>query len=74
MPNPDRYFVETRKDETLAVKGEGKERAARVVSSETKAVRLAHHYVPKDGTVEFKDAHGRFTECPCHRCKVNRDR
>lgn len=71
MPNPERYFVEERKDGTVAVKGEGNERASRVVELKTKADSLAHRFVGRHGVVEFKGPDGRF-ECPCPRCKRNR--
>jgi hypothetical protein len=72
MPNPSRYFVEERKNGTVAVKGEGKERPARVVSTEPHADRLAHHFAGRGGAVEFKGTNGRFEPCPCPRCRRNR--
>ena len=72
MPNPHRYFVEERKDETVAVKGQGKQRAARVVESDSQADKLAHQFAGPDGVVEFKDTHGKFEKCPCSKCKGNR--
>lgn len=73
MSNPHRYFVEERENGTIAVKGEGKEPAARVVTSETKANSLAHHFAGQiDGVVEYKDTHGRFERCNCGRCRGNR--
>lgn len=72
MSNPRRYFVEERKYETIAVKGQGKQRAARVVESDSKADKLAHHFAGSDGVVEFKDIHGKFEKCLCSKCKGNR--
>ncbi len=71
MPNPTRYFVEERED-GVAVKGEHRERAARVLNTEPQAIRLAHHYTGRGGVVEIKGADGRFKPCPCHKCKSNR--
>lgn len=71
MANPHTYFVDERKDGTIAVKGQGKERAARVFDKESKADSTAHHYAGTDGVVVFKGPDGRF-ECPCPRCKRNR--
>jgi hypothetical protein len=72
MSNPHRYFVEERADGSVAVKGQGKDRAARVVSAEPSADKLAHHFAGRGGVVEFKDTLGRFESCPCQRCKRNR--
>ena len=73
MPNPDKYFVEEREDGTLAVKGQGKDKPARVVESETKAGSLAHHFAGRHGVVEFKGTDGKFeSKCSCPRCKGNR--
>jgi hypothetical protein len=71
MANPWEYFVDERKDETFAVKGRGKQRAARVVTSEGQANKLAHHFAGRDGVVEHKGPDGRF-ECTCARCRSNR--
>jgi len=72
MPNPHRYFVDERKNGTIAVKGQGKERAARVLEEgkNAKANSLAHHFAGSDGVVEFKGPDGKF-ECRCPRCKSN---
>jgi hypothetical protein len=74
MTNSHRYFVEERKDGTIAVKGEGKERAARVLDegAGAKAEKLAHHYASDGGVVEFKNTHGKFEKCLCAKCKSNR--
>jgi hypothetical protein len=70
MANPHRYFVDGRQGETFAVKGQGKERAARVVSTEGRAIKLAHHFAGSEGVVEFKGMDGKF--CTCAQCKANR--
>lgn len=72
MPNPGRYFIEEGANGDLAVKGEGKDRAALVETSETAAERAAHHFAGRGGLVEYKDLHGKFTHCLCPRCKHNR--
>jgi len=74
MPNPHRYFVEERKNGDIAVKGQGKERAAKLFDEgkESAATKRAHHFAGHDGVVEFKGPDGRF-ECPCARCKANRN-
>ena len=71
MSNPHRYFVEERNNGTIAVKGQGKERAARVVENMREAKTDAHHFAGPHGVVEFKGPDGRF-ECSCHKCKRNR--
>ena len=73
MANPHRYFVEERRDGTVAVKGQGKERAARVFEEgkESRADSKAHHFAGRHGVVEFKGPDGKF-ECSCPRCKRNR--
>jgi hypothetical protein len=71
MANPYEYFVDERKDETFAVKGRGKQRAARVVNTELQADRLAHHFAGRGGVVEHKGPDGRFA-CTCPRCTHNR--
>jgi hypothetical protein len=73
MANPHRYFVDERKDGTIAVKGQGKERAARVLEEgkDQKADRLAHHYAGRHGVVEFKGPDGKFEACTCSQCKRN---
>jgi hypothetical protein len=71
MTNPRRYFVEERKNGTIAIKGQGKERAARVVEKPQEAKAEAHHFAGPHGVVEFKGPDGRF-ECNCSRCKTNR--
>jgi hypothetical protein len=72
MANPHTYFVDERWDGTIAVKGQGKHRAARVLAKgkDEKAISLAHHFAGRPGVVEFRGADGRF-ECDCPRCKAN---
>ena len=73
MPNPERYFVEERKNGTYAVKGQGNERATRVFGHEGRAESSAHHFAGRHGVVDFKGTNGRFeSECTCSRCKANR--
>jgi hypothetical protein len=73
VTNPHRYFVEERENGTYAIKGEGKERAARVLTSESKADKMAHHFAGQgDGVVEYKGADGRFEKCTCSHCRENR--
>ena len=73
MPNAHRYFVEERKGGDIAVKGQGNEKATRVVpeGKESRAKTLAHHFAGPDGVVEFKGPDGKF-ECDCARCRSNR--
>jgi len=71
MSNPWEYFVDHRKNDTYAIKGRGKERAARVVDSLTEANSLAHHFAGGDGVVEHKGVDGKF-ECGCPKCRRNR--
>ena len=73
MANPHRYFVEERKNGTIAVKGQGKKKAAELFDQgkEARAGSRAHHYAGPGGVVEFKGPDGRF-ECDCPRCKANR--
>jgi Uncharacterized protein conserved in bacteria (DUF2188) len=71
MSNPHRYFVDKRDDDTYAVKGEGNERASRLLSTMKQANSKAHHFAGPNGVVEYKGIHGKF--CTCKRCKENRD-
>lgn len=71
MSNPHRYFVEQRDDGTIAVKGQGKEKAARVVEGMREAKADAHHFAGPHGVVEFKGPDGRF-ECSCPQCRRNK--
>jgi hypothetical protein len=73
MTNPHRYFVEERKNGDIAVKGQGNEKASRVLDEgkESKAKILAHHFAGRHGVVEFKGPDGKF-ECPCPSCSRNR--
>lgn len=72
MPNAHIYLAEERKNGDYAVKGEKKKKAAVVKSSESSAEKAAHHFAGPKGFVEFKDAHGEFTDCLCSRCKKNK--
>ena len=71
MANPKKYFVEERADGTIAVKGQGKQRAARVVEKMPEAKADAHHFAGPHGVVEFKGPDGKF-ECNCGHCKKNK--
>ena len=71
MANPWEYFVDHRSNDTYAVKGRGKERAARVVESLSQANALAHQFAGSEGVVEHKGVDGKF-ECGCAKCRSNR--
>jgi hypothetical protein len=55
MSNPERYFVEERRNGTFAVKGQGNERASRVVTTEAKAESSAHHLAERVSLDEFRE-------------------
>jgi Uncharacterized protein conserved in bacteria (DUF2188) len=73
MSLPERYFIHERADGSLAVKGQGNERASTVTNSRSEARREAHHLAHRaDGTVEWVGTDGKFEKCRCDRCNANR--